>query len=110
MEYQADTQFEQVDPYAPPTKRQRPAVDSRISEQDDVVVLKEKVIIPVDKYPGHNFVGSIIGPSGSILKELTKQTTTSNTNNKQRNTTFKWHINEHKRKTKHNRTHDKQNI
>merc|ERR1711915_412124 len=74
MEYQADTQFEQVDPYAPPTKRQRPAVDSRISEQDDVVVLKEKVIIPVDKYPGHNFVGSIIGPSGSILKELTKQT------------------------------------
>jgi len=74
MEYQADTQFEQVDPYAPPTKRQRPAVDSRISEQDDVVVLKEKVIIPVEKYPGHNFVGSIIGPSGSILKELTKQT------------------------------------
>ena len=82
MAYHSDVQFDQVDPYAqvetntnaapPPAKRQK--ADNRFCEQDDVVVLKEKVFIPVDKYPGHNFVGSILGPSGSILKELCRHT------------------------------------
>ena len=77
MAYHSDAQFDQVDPYAenaPPAKKQRNTIDSRFCEQDDVVVLKEKVFIPVDKYPGYNFVGSILGPSGSILKELTRAT------------------------------------
>jgi len=77
MAYHADAQFDQVDPYAenaPPAKKQRNERDNRFCEQDDVVVLKEKVFIPVEKFPGYNFVGSILGPSGSILKELTKVT------------------------------------
>jgi len=79
MAYHSDAQFDQVDPYAqtgettaPPAKR--PRTDNRFCEQDDVIVLKEKVFIPVEKNPGYNFVGSILGPSGSILKELTKAT------------------------------------
>jgi len=52
----------------PPAKR--PRGDNRLCNQDDVIVLKEKVMIPVAKFPGYNFVGSIIGPGGSILKEL----------------------------------------
>merc|ERR1711962_496790 len=58
--------------FAPGAKQ--PRIDLRLCEQDDVVVLSEKVFIPVEKYPQYNFVGSIIGPSGSILKELTKAT------------------------------------
>jgi len=67
MAYNSDS-----DPYAaaPAAKRQKP--DNRLSEQDDVIVLKEKIFIPVDKHPGYNFVGSLLGHSGSILKELTK--------------------------------------
>jgi len=75
MDYYSDTQYAQTDPYAPPAqKKQRPdnRPDNRICEQDDVVVLKEKVMIPTEKYPGYNFVGSILGPGGSILKELQK--------------------------------------
>merc|ERR1711928_334695 len=81
MAYTSDAQFEQVDPYAeteaPPASKEQVAdnrTDNRFCEQDDVIVLKEKVFIPVDQHPGYNFVGSIIGPSGSILKELTKAT------------------------------------
>jgi len=77
MAYHSDVQFEQVDPYAenaPPAKKQRNVVDNRCCEQDDIVALQEKVFIPVDKHPGYNFVGSILGPSGSILKELTRAT------------------------------------
>jgi len=70
MDYYSDAQYAQADPYAPPAKKQRP--DNRVCEQDDVVILKEKVMIPTEKYPGYNFVGSIIGPGGSILKELQK--------------------------------------
>jgi len=83
MAFASDAQYEQVDPYAPTAapaaetaapaaKRQK--TDNRFCEQDDVIVLKEKVFIPVEKYPDYNFVGSILGPSGSILKELTKAT------------------------------------
>jgi len=75
--YNSDGTYEQQDPYAqdpnanaPPAKRQKP--DNRRSEQDDVVILQEKIFIPVDKYPGYNFVGALLGRSGSILKELTK--------------------------------------
>jgi len=65
----ADTNAETDAPVA-----KKPRTDNRFCEQDDVIVLKEKVFIPVDKHPGYNFVGSILGPSGSILKELTKAT------------------------------------
>jgi len=64
----ADYYSEQADSSAPPAKRMRG--DNRICPQDDVIVLKEKVMIPVERHPGYNFVGSIIGPKGSILKEL----------------------------------------
>jgi len=67
MDYYSDTQNAQKDPYAPPAKRTR-------VDEDEIVVLKEKVIIPVHKYPGYNFVGSLLGPQGSILKELSKST------------------------------------
>jgi len=70
MDYYSDAQFAQADPYAPQAKKQRS--DNRASDQDEVVVLKEKVMIPTEKYPGHNFVGSILGPGGAILKELQK--------------------------------------
>merc|ERR1712080_344454 len=67
MDYYSDTQTAQTDPYAPPVKRTR-------ADEDEIVILKEKVIIPVDKYPGYNFVGSLLGPQGSILKDLSKST------------------------------------
>merc|ERR1712080_197322 len=68
MDYYSNTQNAQEDPYAPPVKRARRA------DEDEIVILKEKVIIPVHKYPGYNFVGSLLGPQGSILKELSKST------------------------------------
>jgi len=72
MDYYSDTQYAQADPYAPPAKKPAPGLWDNGIPQDEVVVLKEKVFIPVDKYPGYNFVGSILGPQGSILKELQK--------------------------------------
>eukprot|EP00960_Hanusia_phi_P052982 761776-Hanusia_phi.AAC.7 len=33
-----------------------------------------KVAVPVDKYPGYNFVGRLLGPRGNTLKELQKET------------------------------------
>jgi len=79
MANDSDAQINPVDPYAEtdapsPAKKQRNERDNRFCEQDDIIVLKEKVFIPVDKHPGYNFVGSILGPSGSILKELTRAT------------------------------------
>jgi len=71
MDYYTDTQYTQADPYAPQPKKQRPDINA-VSEQDDVVILKEKVMVPTDKYPGYNFVGGLLGPGGSILKELQK--------------------------------------
>jgi len=68
----ADPYAPPADPYAPPAKKQRPGPDNRLCPEDEVVILKEKVWIPKDKYPGYNFVGSILGPQGSILKELQK--------------------------------------
>jgi len=41
-------------------------------DSDEQTELKEKVVIPLEKYPGYNFVGSILGPQGSILKALQK--------------------------------------
>lgn len=69
--YAQNKPFGQNDPYSPPMKKQKS--DENVYE-DEVVILKEKVMIPVDKYPGFNFVGAIIGPSGSILKGLCKNT------------------------------------
>merc|ERR1711872_925452 len=72
MDYYSESQ---PDPYAPPAakKPRPPGPDNRIIPEDEVVILKEKVWVPTDKYPGYNFVGSILGPGGSILKELQKQ-------------------------------------
>lgn len=56
-----------------PPVNKRPKQNGRIPE-DEVVILKEKVIVPVDKHPGYNFVGALLGPSGSFLKELQKNT------------------------------------
>jgi len=70
MDYYSETQQQpQSDPYAPPAKKQR---SDDLPREDEVVVIKEKIMIPTERYPGYNFVGSIIGPSGSILKELQK--------------------------------------
>ena len=54
---------------APQQKRQqRPPV----CESDEHTELTEKVVVPNDQYPGYNFVGSLLGPQGSILKGLQK--------------------------------------
>jgi len=79
MDYYSDTAYTQQDPYAsvdsyePPAKKPSPVGNNSIPE-DEVVVLKEKVKIPIDKHPGYNFVGSLLGPQGSILKELCRAT------------------------------------
>jgi len=72
MAYYSESAYEH-DPYAeaPPAKQQK--VDQRFSDLDEIVTLQEKVFFPVDKHPGYNFVGPLLGPSGSILKELTKR-------------------------------------
>jgi len=55
-------------PQSAPKRPQRgPTCDS-----DEQTELKEKVVIPLEKYPGYNFVGSLLGPQGSILKALQK--------------------------------------
>lgn len=62
------------DPYgAPPAKKGRGAGRTPAATEDTEVTLKEQVFIPIDKHPGYNFVGSIIGPGGSILKNLQKE-------------------------------------
>ncbi|KPM06239.1 Held out wings-like protein 1 [Sarcoptes scabiei] len=35
-----------------------------------IVQLDKRIVIPVDKYPEHNFVGRIIGPRGLTIREL----------------------------------------
>jgi len=55
----------------PPTDRKRPQ-RGPTCESDEGTELKEKVFIPLEKYPGYNFVGSLLGPQGSILKALQK--------------------------------------
>merc|ERR1712080_686250 len=67
MDYYSDTQNAQNDPYVPPVKRTR-------VDEDEIVVLKEKVINPCAQIPWIYFVGSLLGPQGSILKELSKST------------------------------------
>ncbi|EKX48251.1 hypothetical protein GUITHDRAFT_68890, partial [Guillardia theta CCMP2712] len=32
-----------------------------------------KVVVPVEKFPGYNFVGRLLGPRGNTLKELQKE-------------------------------------
>jgi len=39
-----------------------------------VVDLAEKIFVPENDYPDHNFLGSIIGPKGSTMKNLAKTT------------------------------------
>jgi len=55
----------------PPSAQKRPQ-RGPTCESDEQTELKEKVVIPLEKYPGYNFVGSLLGPQGSILKALQK--------------------------------------
>jgi len=72
MDYYAEQPpFGANDPYAPPPNKRPRGKDNPHDEETE---LKEKVIIPVDKFPGYNFVGSLLGPQGSILKGLQKAT------------------------------------
>ena len=41
---------------------------------DEIVTLSEKVVFPVDDYPGYNFIGKLLGPKGSTLKGLVLST------------------------------------
>jgi len=43
---------------------------------DDVITISEKIFIPTEQYPGFNFVGRLLGPKGSTLKELVHSTKT----------------------------------
>lgn len=43
---------------------------------EEVVSLEEKVFFPIDKFPGYNFMGRLLGPKGSNLKELVQSTKT----------------------------------
>jgi len=36
----------------------------------DIVTLTEKLILPVEEFPKYNFVGKLLGPKGSTLKNL----------------------------------------
>ena len=55
----------------PQNFRERPKAPP-VCEEDTHTELKEKVMIPSEQYPGYNFVGSLLGPQGSILKALQK--------------------------------------
>lgn len=67
--YHQPPPFGAEESYGPPMKRQRKEPEL---PEDEVTDLKEKVFIPVEKYPGYNFVGSLLGPQGSILKGVQK--------------------------------------
>jgi len=55
----------------------RPRRDNRIpSICEDVITLSEKIFFPVEQYPRFNFVGRLLGPKGSTLKELVHSTKT----------------------------------
>jgi len=41
---------------------------------DEVVTISEKVMFPINEYPGYNFVGKLLGPKGSNLKALVLST------------------------------------
>lgn len=43
-----------------------------VCDEDELAELKEQVFIPVEQFPGYNFVGGLLGPQGSILKGLQK--------------------------------------
>jgi len=43
---------------------------------EELVTIEEKIFFPIDKYPGFNFVGRLLGPKGSHLKEYTAATKT----------------------------------
>ena len=68
MDYynQGAQSFGPSDPYAPKenTEPRIPVV------AEEVIKLSEKVIFPVEEYPGYNFIGRLIGPKGSTLKAL----------------------------------------
>jgi len=36
----------------------------------DVITLTEKIVLPVEEFPKYNFVGKLLGPKGSTLKNL----------------------------------------
>lgn len=48
----------------------RERVQRPVCQEDELAELKEQVFIPTEQFPGYNFVGSILGPQGSILKGL----------------------------------------
>jgi len=61
----------------PPQRPRREFQNSRIpSICEDVVTVSEKIFFPVEKYPRFNFVGRLLGPKGSTLKELVHSTKT----------------------------------
>lgn len=43
---------------------------------EEIVTINEKVFFPIDRYPKYNFVGPLLGPKGSILRELVQSTKT----------------------------------
>jgi len=43
---------------------------------EDVVIITEKIILPIEEYPRFNFVGRLLGPKGSTMKSLQEMTKT----------------------------------
>lgn len=39
-----------------------------------IVIIVDKLYIPVDKFPGYNFIGRILGPRGMTVKQLEQET------------------------------------
>jgi len=62
-------------PHGPPRGRRdfNPSVPIIV---EDLVTIEEKVFFPIDQYPGFNFVGRLLGPKGSNLKEFVQTTKT----------------------------------
>jgi len=55
---------------ARPTQKDRPVP----TIFDDVVILSEKVYVPIDDYPGFNFAGQLFGAKGSNIRQLVQST------------------------------------
>lgn len=53
---------------------ERSAPDKKYDEE--IVILTEKIILPIEDYPRFNFVGRLLGPKGSTMKSLQESTKT----------------------------------
>lgn len=40
----------------------------------DVIIIQEKIFIPVNEYPEYNFIGRILGPRGMTIKQMEQET------------------------------------